>query len=195
MCAPISLNEAPGRFLDPNKWAELLTFASNDLLALTYINAPYPEPDYPQEFFWGRNGSFDRAVRCYDFGRELLDQCRDLLIEGRLVAIGTRPNGRRGTIKPIEWANLWPMFATNRATGPKNSFDDVQVIESSNEMLSRECAAWLRQLNADILSQKKQTLFNLAQMDFGSKLTHSIFNAAYKAALGRSRGRPRKNSH
>jgi hypothetical protein len=138
--APISLNEAPGRFLDPNKWAELRAFASNDLLALTYINAPYPDPDYPGEFFWGRNGSFDQAARCYEVGRELLDQCRRLLIEGKLVAIGKRPNGQRETIKPIEWTNLWPMFATNRATGPKNSFDDVQVVESTNEMSSRECA-------------------------------------------------------
>jgi hypothetical protein len=195
MSEPIGLNEAPGRFLDPNKWAELQAFASNGLLALIYINAPYPDPNCPEEFFWERNGSFDRAVCCYEVGRELLDQCRHLLIEGKLVAIGTRPNGKRETIKPIEWANLWPMFAKNRATGPNNSFHDVQVIESFSGMLSRECAAWLRQLNADILSQKKRTVFDLAQTEFGSKLTHAIFNAAYKAALGRSRGRPRKNSH
>jgi hypothetical protein len=54
MSAPIGLNETPGRLLDPNKWAELRAFASSDLLALTYINAPYPAPDCPQEFFWGR---------------------------------------------------------------------------------------------------------------------------------------------
>jgi hypothetical protein len=192
MSPPIRLSETPGRFLDPNKWAELQAFASNGLLALTYINAAYPDPDCPEEFFWERSGSFDRAVRCYEVGRELLDQCRHLLIKGKLVAIGTCPSGQRKTIKPIEWANLWPMFATNSATGSKNSFCNVQVIESSNEMLSRECAAWLRQMNADLLSQKKQALFTLAQTEFGSKLTHAVFNAAYKSVLGRPRGRPRK---
>jgi len=194
MPAPIGLREVPKTVLDSTRWTELRAFASSDLMALTLINAPYPDPDNPTDFFWGRDSTFDDALRCYDIGRDLLSQCRRLLIERKLVATGIKPNGRRETIKPIEWANLWPMFATNRATGPKNSFDDVQVIESSNEMLSRECATWLRQLNADILSQKKQTLFELAQTDFGSKLTHAIFNAAYKAALGRSRGRPRKNS-
>jgi hypothetical protein len=195
MSAPIGLNETPGRLLDPNKWAELRAFASSDLLALTYINAPYPDPDCPHEFFWGRDGTFDQAVRCYEVGREVLDECRHLLIEGKLIATGLRPSGQRETIKPIDWVNLWPMFATNRAMGPKSSFNDIQIIESSNELLSRECADWLRQQNADLLCQKKVTLFDLAQTEFGSKLTHATFNAAYKAALGRSRGRPRKNSH
>jgi hypothetical protein len=185
----------PQRFLDQTKWVELRAFASNDLIALTYLNAPYPDQDNPTDFFWGRDGSFDQALRCYGIGRDLIEQCRRLLIEGKLRATGRRPNGRQETIKPIEWADLWPMFATNSATGPKNSFYDVQVIESSSQMLSLECATWLRQLNADILGQKKQTVFDLAKTEFGSKLTHAVFNAAYKAALGRSRGRPRKNSH
>ena len=192
---PISLSEVPQKLLDPAKWLEIGAFASNDLIALTYLNALYPDPDAPGDFFWGRGGSFDQALRCYGTGRDLLEQCRRLLIEGKLRATGRRPNGRQETIKPIDWADLWPMFATNSATGPKNSFYDVQVIESSSQMLSLECATWLRQLNADILSHKKQTVFDLAKTEFGSKLTHAVFNTAYKATLGRSRGRPRKNSH
>jgi hypothetical protein len=42
MSAPVALIDAPSRFLDPGKWAELRSFASNVLIALTYINAPYP---------------------------------------------------------------------------------------------------------------------------------------------------------
>jgi hypothetical protein len=192
MSEPIALSEAPQKLLDQGKWAELRSFASSDLKALTYINAPYPDPDYPKDFFWGRDGSFDQAVSCYTTGRDLLDQCRRLLIEGKLTAIGTRQDGTRETIKPGEWAELQPMFATNRAAGRKQSFDDVQVIESPSEMLSRECAAWLRELDEDALNQKKLTVFGSAQAKFGAKLSHAIFNTAYKAVLGRSRGRPRK---
>jgi hypothetical protein len=193
MSDSIALSEAPQKLLDQSKWAALRALAPSDLIALTYLNARYP--DAPGDFFWGCDGSLEDALRCYEGGRNLVSQCRRLLIEGTLIATGTKPDGTRETIRPIEWAELWPMFATNRATGPKNSFDDVQVIESPNQILSRECTTWLRQLNADILSQKKLTVFNLAQTEFGSKLTHAIFNAGYKAALGRSRGRPRKNSH
>jgi hypothetical protein len=195
MSDSIALSEVPQKLLDQDRWAELRSFASSDLTARTYINAPYPDPDYPGDFFWGCGGTWDQAVRCYEVGRELLGECRDLLIDGKLIAIGTRQDGTRETIKPIEWKNTWPMFATNCATGPKQSFYDVQIIESPSEMLSRECAAWLRQLGGDTLTQKKRTVFDLTQAKFGSKLSHAIFNAAYKAVLGRSRGRPRKNNH
>jgi hypothetical protein len=195
MSASISLNEVPGRFLDRNKWGKLQDFRSNDLLALVCINAPCPDPDHPDEFFWGRTVSFEQTFQFYKVGRELLDQCRLLLIEGKLVATGTPSNRKSRKITPIEWGNLWPMFATNRATGPNGAFDNIQVIELPNEILSRKCAFWLRQLNAEILSQKKLTVFNLAQTEFGSKLTHAIFNVAYTAVLRRSRGRPRKNTH
>jgi hypothetical protein len=43
MFAPVSLRDAPSLFLDPGKWAELRSFASNDLIALTYVNAQYPD--------------------------------------------------------------------------------------------------------------------------------------------------------
>jgi hypothetical protein len=39
----IALSEAPSRFLDPEKWAELRSFAKSDLIALTFFNAPYPD--------------------------------------------------------------------------------------------------------------------------------------------------------
>jgi hypothetical protein len=141
MSPPIRLSETPARFLDPSKWAELRAFASNGLLALTYINAPYPDPNCPEELFWERNGSFDRAARCYEVGRDLYDECRNLLIERKLIATGKREsNDRLETIKPKEWETLSPMFATNTAAGRKNSFYDIQVIEASKEILIRECA-------------------------------------------------------
>ncbi|SRR5229473_5836884 len=53
MSGSIALSEAPQKLLDQNKWAEVRTFAPNDLIALTYLNAPYPDLDAPSDFFWG----------------------------------------------------------------------------------------------------------------------------------------------
>lgn len=197
MSEPIGLNEAPGRFLDPNKWAELQAFAWNGLLALTYINAPYPDPENPTDFSWGRDGTFDDALRCYDIGRDLLSQCRRLLIERKLVATGIKPNGTREMINPTDWANLWPMFATNRATGPNQAFDDVEIhestaLETSDEKMLLDCLNWFRVQDPEGLKQKKAALLHRARLEIGANLTHAVFNAAYKAALGRARGRPRK---
>jgi hypothetical protein len=64
MSTLISLNEVPQKLLDPAKWTEMRTFAPSDLIALTFINAPYPDRNYPLDFFWGRDGSYEQAVRC-----------------------------------------------------------------------------------------------------------------------------------
>jgi hypothetical protein len=197
MSGSIALSEAPQKLLDQNKWAEVRAFAPNDLIALTYLNAPYPEQDNPSDFFWGREGSFREAVRCYELRRELLGQCRRLLIERELIATGTRPNGAREMIKPIEWNNIWPMFATNRATGPNQAFDDVEIhestaLETSDEKMLLDCLNWFRVQDPEALKQKKAALRHRARLEVGANLTHAVFNAAYKATLGRSRGRPRK---
>jgi len=193
----ISLNEVPQKLLDPAKWMEIRAFASNDLIALTYLNALYPDQDNPTDFFWGRDGSFEDALRCYEGGRKLVSQCRQLLIEGTLIAIGTKPDGTRETIRPIDWANLWPMFATNRATGASQFYDDIEVFESAaletaDEKMLRDCMSWLRLQSSTTLRQKKLELLHQAKRELGENLTHSAFNAAYKAVCGRSRGRPRK---
>jgi hypothetical protein len=52
---------------------------------------------------------------------------------------------------------------------------------------------WLRTQSAAALKQKKAMLFHQAKLEFGEKLTLSNFEAAYKAILGRSRGRPKKS--
>jgi hypothetical protein len=192
MSVSIALSEAPQELLDQDKWAELRSFASSNLIALTYINAPYPDPDHPEDFFWRRDGSFDDARRCYEIGRELLDQSRRLLIEGKLVAFGKGPDGQRVKIKPIEWPNLWPMFATNRATGPNQSFDDVKILETASAKMLRGCISWLRAQSPAALNQKKPILLHRAKLHFNKGLSHAVFNAAYLTVLGRSRGRPRK---
>ena len=196
MSTLISLNEVPQKLLDPAKWTEIRTFAPSDLIALTFINAPYPDQNYPREFFWGRDGSFEQAVRCYEIGRGLLGHCRRLLIEGKLVATGSRPHCRREIIKPIMWANLWPMFATNQATGPNDSFSDVEIVEAMalqtpDEKVLLDCISWLRAQSTAAPKEKKEWLFHLARLELGANLTHAMFNAAYKAVLAHARGRPR----
>jgi hypothetical protein len=131
MSESISLRDVPGRFLDQPKWHALREFTSQELIALTYINAPYPDEEYPETFFCGGSGSAEDAIRCYHTGRSLLQQCRYLLNAGQLVASGVdRSSGKRRSISASEWVNLWPMFATNTATGPDQAFDDINVFQA-----------------------------------------------------------------
>lgn len=189
MSAPVALIDAPSRFLDPGKWAELRSFASNDLIALTYINAPYPDENNPSAFFWGREGSFEEALRCYELGRSLLHECRLLFVQRKLIATGSAPDGKRVKIPGIAWINLWPLFATGRANGPGTIFDEIEIYETHERKLERACLAWLVS-RTDLPTQKKHTIYQEAKLALGNKLSNAIFNAAYKRALGRKRGRP-----
>jgi hypothetical protein len=193
----VALRDVPARFLDSRKWAELRAFAKRELIALTYINAPFPDEDNPSAFFWGRDGSFDEAVHCYRTGRALLKECRLLLVQRRLVATGLRPDRDREMIPALEWTDLWPMFATNRASGPNYVFDDVEIheaspIESSEQIILSNCINWLRTQSSEMLSQKKGALIYRARAELEDKVTHAIFNVAYKIVLNLPRGRPRK---
>ena len=51
MTGSIELSEIPGKFLDQRKWNYLRKSARRELIALTYINAPYPSDDDPSDFF------------------------------------------------------------------------------------------------------------------------------------------------
>jgi len=200
MSESVSLRDVPGRFLDQRKWRALRKLTSQELVALTYINAPYPDEENPENFFWGRSGSAEDAIRCYQTGRSLLQQCRDLLNGGQLVASGVdRSSGKRRTISANEWVNLWPMFATNTAAGPDHAFDDINVFHvehrnTSHETLCSECIAWLKEQRTAGLGEKKTTLYEYARQRSGNRLTHAIFDAAYLAAFARRRGRPKKSS-
>ena len=45
MSKSVSLRDVPGRLLDERKWRALRKFTSQELIALTYINAPYPDEE------------------------------------------------------------------------------------------------------------------------------------------------------
>jgi hypothetical protein len=199
MSESVSLRDVPGRFLDQRKWRALRKFTSQELIALTYINAPYPDEENPENFFSGRSESAKDAIRCYHTGRSLLQQCRYRLNAGQLVASGIdRSSGKRRTISASEWVNLWPMFATNTATGPDQAFDDIKVFQAeqgntSHETLSSECITWLKEQRIAGVGEKKTTLYEYARRRFGNSLTHAIFDAAYLAAFARRRGRPKSS--
>jgi hypothetical protein len=182
---PINLSEIPHR-LYPDIWAQIRARARSDIGALTYLNAPYPDKDSPSDFFFGRSGSFDEARHCYHLGRQLLYGCRDALIKGRLRAVGLTSDGQRTAISAHAWGNLWPMFATNWASGPDSRFYDVQIIEPYKEL---QIIEWLHR-QPNLATQKKSTLFEAAKAELGA--THRVFNGAYKTVRGLPRGRPRK---
>jgi hypothetical protein len=197
MSEPINLSDVPRRFLNRTTWAKLRAFAPNDLLALVYMNAPHPDDEDPNDFFWDRSGSAAEAISCYQTGRSLLRQCRSLLSSKKLVATGRDVNGRRKTISSREWLDLWPMFATNRAVGPDRAFDEVQVFkaissETPHTQLLSDCIAWLKEQSIAGLGEKKLALYEDARRKLGCALTHAIFDAAYLAVFARGRGRPRK---
>jgi hypothetical protein len=199
MSEPVNLSDVPRRFLNPTAWAELRAFSPNDLFALVYINAPYPDDEDPNGFFWDRPRSAGDAIRCYKTGRSLLRQFRSLLSSGKLIATGRDATGRRKTISANDWLNLWPMFATNKAAGPDRAFDEVQVFEmkasgTPHEKLFSDCTDWLKDQNTAGLSEKKLAFYEDARQRFGNALTHAIFDAAYLAVFGRGRGRPKKNN-
>jgi hypothetical protein len=196
MSAPVALRDAPAVFLDPKKWAELRSFASNDLIALTYINAFYPDEDNPSAFFWGREGSFDEALRCYNLGRELLEDMRSLFAQRKLTAVGLAPDGERKVITPFAWINLWPMFATNRARGRNNQYTEVDVFEglsseNRGQKILLDCVDWLCIQRAENPDEPKKVLIFHAQKNFGGQLTVAIFNVAYKIVYDLKRGRRR----
>jgi len=197
MNAPIKLSDVPRRFLNPTAWAKLRAFAPNDLLALIYINAPCPDQANPNDFFWDCPRSATDAMRCYKTGRSLLRQSRSLLSSRKLVATGRDSSGKRKTISASEWLDLWPMFATDRATGPDKVFTDVEVFEATSSgtpqaQLSSDCIAWLKERKIAGVVGKKFALHEEARQRFGNGLTHAIFDAAYLAVFGRGRGRPKR---
>lgn len=196
MSKSFPLSEAPSRFLDAKKWAELRSFANNDLIALTYINAPYPDENNPHSFFCGHEGSFEEALRCYELGREIVENTRSQFVQRKLIAVGNAPDGGRKMIAPLAWTNLWPIFATNRARGRNNQYTEVSVyeappLESSDEKILLDCIAWLRVKSPEMIGRKKKTLIFQARKQLGGPLTEVIFSAAYKSVFGLKRGRRR----
>lgn len=191
MRAGIALRDSPRRFLDAEKWAELRSFAHNDLIALTYINAPYPDEGTPNSFFCGREGSFEEALHCYQLGRALVQECRWLLLQRKLIATRPAPNGKRINIPADAWINLWPLFATGRANGPGVMFEEIEIHQSDEYKLEQDCVSWLISY-PEVPVQKKVAVYCDARSALGKNLSHAIFNAAYKRAFARKRGRPRK---
>ena len=196
MSETVKLSDTPRLLLDAREWTTLRSFAPNDLLALVYINEPYPDEENPSSFFWDRPRSASDAIRCYKTGRSLLQQCRSLLNSGKLVATGRDASGKRKVISAREWVNLWPMFATNKAVGPDSAYEEVQIYEPTpsetpQAQLSSDCIAWLneRKIAGDV--PKKYVLYSDAQRQFGSGLTNAIFDAGYRIVFGHRRGRPK----
>jgi hypothetical protein len=110
------------------------------------------------------------------------------------LATGLDVTGKRKTISASEWVNLWPKFAMNRAAAPDSAYDEVRIFEiigTPLEQLSSDCTAWLKERKIAGAVPKKYVLHSDAQRQFGSGLTHAIFDAAYRIVFGHGRGRPK----
>jgi hypothetical protein len=189
MPGSVTLRELP-KLLAPKEWKILRACAPSDRIALTYLNSPYP--DDPDEFFWGYKGTIEEARNCYAAARIILKRMRTVLLRGELQATGLSADKKPRQIPPADWIDLWPMPATNWASGPNGRLEEIQLIVPPKESLSAECTAWLRAQRPDVLKQKKLKLFEMAKRGVNPKLTRRAFDRVYKAIFQRGRGRPRK---
>ncbi len=194
----IPLSEVPGKYLDQKNWNFLQKQAPVDLVALTYINAPYPSEEDPSDFFWHRTATAAEGITCYQIGRLLLKQTRLLLQGGSLVATGIDDKTRKRNVIPTyEWGDLWPMFATNTAVGPDSGYFAIEIFEAPpeniREKLLVDCIAWLKGQQVAATRLKRSALHADVKRALGNGVTHSIFDAAYRSVFGRRRGRPKKN--
>ena len=195
MSAPVALRDAQADF-STWKWAELRSFASNDLIALTYINAFYPDRGNPGAFFWGRKAlSTKRSAVTISAGNS--STTRDTVRPRKVNSewANGRGEARDDTIACLE--DLWPMFATNRARGRNIQYNEVEVyeglpLESRGQKILRDCINWLRIHQAENPNQPKKVLIFQAQERFGGQLTVAIFNVAYKI-VSRFKARPASN--
>ena len=199
MTHAIALSEVPGKYLDQKNWNFLKKQAPVDLIALTYINAPYPSEDGPSDFFWHRTAAADEGIHGYQIGKSLLKQARLLLQDGRLVATGIEENtGERKVIPANEWGNLWPMFATNTAVGPDSGYFAIEIFEAppetTREKLLIDCIVWLKGQRVSDTRLKRSALHADVKRALANNVSHSIFDAAYRSVFGRRRGRPKSRS-
>jgi len=189
MASAIKLQQIPAIFF-PERWSILRPRLGNDLTALYCFNAPYPEPADPSDLFYANGRSDEEATELYSIGRSVVKDCRKLFLDRKLVATGIQSDGKRARIPADAWLDLWPLFVTGRANGPGITFNDVNVRAMSAYRLEQDCVAWLK--TCPNLTSKKCALYEQAKLKLGGKLSHRIFNAAYKQVLGRTRGRPPK---
>ncbi len=189
MSGPIRLQDVPAAFFDATKWASLRFSAPSETTALCCLNARYPDPADPCDVFCTHGRSLNEAVDLYRTGRTLLNDYRLLLLNRKHVATGVGPDGKRMKIPAKAWINLWPLFATGRANGPGIIFNEIEICETDEHKLERTCVAWLVS-RTDLTIQKKHAIYQDAKPALGNKLSHAIFDAAYKRVLGRKRGRP-----
>jgi hypothetical protein len=193
MVAPVKLQDVPAKFFDTKTWGRLRTSASSELLALCYLNTPYPNPVDQSDLLCARNRPLEQAVELYWIGRRLLNDYRLLLFNRKHTATGVEPDGKHVEIPSVAWFNLWPLFATGRANGPAGIFERIEIYETDRHKLEQDCVTWLTTCS-EILTKKKFTVYQEAKSELGDELSHAIFNAAYKEVLGRKRGRPRKKN-
>jgi hypothetical protein len=175
MSSATRLIEVPDKFLDQEKWAQVRAFASNNLEALSYLNAPFPNS--AADFFWNGRGSDSDARRFYRLGRSLLSECRSRFIAGELIASGYTRNGVKQFIPQAFWADLYPMFATDKIVGRTRHFTNIEVYEGGVfstpfESQLKKCIAWLKRRRFEGEDSKKIIASRGPQVLAGSDLAH-----------------------
>jgi len=180
----IPLHDAPERYFDQEKWGEVLRAVGDRSVALALVS----------------RSTYGEHFRLSDLANKIRSDFKRRLVDGSIVATGcSLTSVEPATIPGSRCRDLQPDFVNDRLIGRSQTFLDVRVLDEAKlvefthaENLLDRCIQWMQQRRREGESQRK-VLYREASAVFGPDLASRTFDAAYKAAFSKPRGRPRIN--
>jgi hypothetical protein len=194
----ILLSATPERYFDSAKWNEYCSHYGDRLAALKELSTREPGIIGYYRQLAARTPDGDYARRqeqAIELGKLMVTEFKEQLGRGALTATGfTSLAVERVKIPGERWSDLWLNFIENSAEGANLKFTNVRISESTAggpDLLVR-CIDWLRKRGQEGESRRKILLAEAID-HFGCELTTRTFDAAYKTAFSKPRGRPRRS--
>lgn len=134
----------------------------------------------------------DILIYIHDIGIKIIDNLKEKLRSGRMIASGINPSGERKLIDVALWNDLHISLQQEAAATGNLRFSHLRIREFNVVASRAACETWLSLQRASDPSQLKKVLFEKARKELDGTLTGRAFNLAYSAVYGRAKGRPRK---
>jgi hypothetical protein len=199
----VLLHETPERFFNSACWSKYLAIhfgsRATALAELSQTEQPLLSL-YRQELQerpWLNTPETLRSQLLASLKNDLLTGFAEKLVSRQLIATGYAASSAERTIIPAElWDDLCPDFTNDTAKGSGLEFTRVRLSEalepSTLPILPLDkIIEWMKQLARQGIDSRKE-LQREAKAQFGREFPARAFNAAYKGAFGRRRGRPPK---
>lgn len=196
----IPLNETPAELFDAAKWAAFVAMVGNPAKAAERLS--WLEHGVFQHYrklsasLPGERGdSARRELAIFDAKEELIAGLVSDLTSGRLVMTALAPpSPERKNVPPDIVRDLHLDFVRSTAGSKDFQFVAVQIDRSAERQqddIRQAVLAWLRS-DPDFAVKPKKVLQHEAEQHIAPHLPKRVFDAAYRQAFSRSRGRPRK---